>query len=74
MVAQRVAGVRLLEADDGDDLARARHFQAVAAIAHHAEDAGDALAASDGRVQHVVLGVQLARVDAHEHQVAGRLA
>ena len=34
----------------------------------------DALAAADGRVHHVVLGMQLARVDAHEHQVAGRLA
>ena len=42
--AQRVAGVRLLEADDGDDFARAGHFQAVAAVAHHAVNAGDALA------------------------------
>ena len=57
VVAQRVAGVRLLQADDGDDLARAGHFEAVAAVAHHAEDAGDALASCRSSVfMHLVLG------------------
>ena len=38
--AQRVARVGLLQADDGDDLARAGHFEPVAAVAHHADRCG----------------------------------
>ena len=42
LVAERVAGRRLLQADDGDDLAGAGHFQPVAAVAEQPVNVADA--------------------------------
>ena len=49
--AKRVARRGVLEADDGDDFARAGDFEAIAAVAHQAVNVADAFGPFDAGVQ-----------------------
>ena len=69
-VGQRVAGVRLLEADRGGDVARVDLVDVLAMVRVELDDAPDALLAALARVQDVRAGLEAARVDAEERQLA----
>ena len=70
LVAERVAGRDLLEADGGGDLAGAHGLALLAAVGVHLEDAADALLAARGRVVDVRAGLEHARVDPEVRQLA----
>ena len=69
-VGQRVAGEGVLEADGGGDVARVDHFEVLAVVGVHLQDAADALLLALDRVQHVRAGLERARVDAEEGELA----
>ena len=70
LVAQRVPGRDLLEADGGGDLAGAHGLALLAAVGVHLEDAPDALLAARGRVVDVRAGLEHAGVDPEVRQLA----
>ena len=70
LVAQRVPGRDLLEADGGGDLAGADGLALLAAVGVHLEDAADALLAARRRVVDVRARLEHARVDAEVRQLA----
>ncbi len=70
LVAQRVPGRDLLEADGGGDLAGADRLALLAAVGVHLEDAADALLAARGRVEDVRAGLEHAGVDAEVRELA----
>ena len=67
---ERVAGRRLLQADGGDDLARADLLALLAVVRVHLEQPADALGLAGRDVQHPVAGLDLARVDAEVGELA----
>ena len=67
---ERIAGRRLLEADERRDLARADLVALLAVVRVHLEDAADTLRSACRRVQDLVALLQLARVDADVRQLA----
>ena len=69
-IAERVAGRRVLEADDSDDVAGIGFFDAVARVGVHLEHAADALALVLDGVLERWCPVEVARVDAAEGQRA----
>ena len=70
LVAQRVAGARVLEADRRGDVAGAHFLDLLALVRVHLEQAADALALVLGRVVDVRPGLEHARVDAEERQLS----
>ena len=69
-IAQRVAGRRVLQAGQRDDVAGARFLDVFAVVRMHQQHAADALAVVLDRVEHAGAGSQHARIDAHEGQRA----
>ena len=69
-VAKRLAGRRVLAADQGDDVARARHLDVGAVVGVHLEHAADALALVLDRVEHRRALLEHARVHARERERA----
>ena len=69
-VAQGVAGVGLLEPDDGADVAGVDLADLLAVVGVHLEGAPDALLLALRAVEHVRAGLERARVDPEERQVA----
>ena len=69
-VAQRVAGVGVLEPDGRGDVPRIDLVDLLAVVGVHLQDAPDALLAVLGRVVDVRAGLQRARVDAEEGELA----
>jgi hypothetical protein len=69
-VAQRVAGIRVLEPDDRADVAGVDLVDLLAVIGMHLEDAADALLLALGAVQDVRPGLERAGVDPEEREVA----
>ena len=69
-VAERVAGVGVLDPDDGDDGARADLFERLAVLGVHLEDAADILLLAVERVEQAAALLEHARVDAHVGQIA----
>src|SRR5439155_25289907 len=67
---QRVAGGRVLEADDGRDLAGTDLRALLAVVRVHLQDTPDALVLSRGRVLHAVARLDLPGVDADVGQLA----
>ena len=65
-VAQRVAGARVLEAGERDDVAGEGLLDVLAVVGVHEQHAADALALVLGRVEHGRAGFDLARIDAAE--------
>ena len=70
VVAERVAGGRLLEADGGDDVAGEDGVDVLAVVGVHLEDAADALLAVLGRVEDAGALLERARVDAEVGELA----
>ena len=68
--ADRVAGDQVLEADGGADIAREDLGDLFALVGVHLQQTADALRLAGARIQHRVAGLQLARVDADEDQLA----
>ena len=69
-IGQRVAGVGLLQPDRGGDVARVDLVDLLAVVGVQLDDAADALPAVLGRVEDVGAGLEAARVDAEERQLA----
>ena len=67
---ERVAGRRRLEADGGDDLARADLLPLLAVVRVHLEETADALGLAGGDVHDALAGLDLARVDAEVGELA----
>src|SRR6266568_2545946 len=70
LVAEGVAGGGLAQADRGRDVAGEDFLDLLALVGVHLDDTADALLLVRGRVVHVRPGVELARVDAEEREVA----
>ena len=70
LVAQRVAGGGVLQADGGDDVAGATLVDVLAVVGVHLQQAADALLVALGGVQDVGAGGQRAGVDAEVGQLA----
>ena len=73
LVAERVAGARVAEADGRVDVAGVGLGELLALVGVHAQDAADALALVARRVEHHRAARDLARVDAEEREVAVRV-
>jgi hypothetical protein len=69
-IAQGVAGEGLLEADRGGDVAGVHGLDLFAVVGVHLEDAADPLLLALRGVEHVRAGVERARVDPEEGQLA----
>src|SRR6266542_1349687 len=69
-IGQRVAGGRLLQARDGDDVAGTRAWQLLALVRVHLIDLADAFLAVLGRVQHLAAVVHDPGVDPQVGQLA----
>ena len=67
---QRVAGGRVLEADRGGDVAGADLVDLLAVVGVHLEDAADPLLVALRAVEHVRAGLERARVDPEERELA----
>ena len=70
VVAQRLTGGGLLQAHDGDDVAGAHRLDLLTLVRVHAVDLADALLLALDRVQHRGAGLQAARVDPDEGELA----
>ena len=66
---ERLAGRRVLQADDRGDLAGADLLPLLAVVRVHLQDAADPLGAAASGVQHALAGLHLARVDADVGQL-----
>ena len=71
-IGQRVAGRRVLEPGQCQDVAGARFLDVLAVVGVHQQHAADALAVVLDRVQHLRAGVQHARIDPDEGQGADK--
>ena len=69
-VAQRVAGRRVLQAHDGDDVARGAAVDIDALVRVHLQQTADALLLALRGVGHVGAGIELARVHAEVGELA----
>ena len=69
-VAQGVARGRVLEADQGDDVAGVSHVSGLAMVGVHLDDAADPLLAVLGGVEYGVALADHARIDAGEDELA----
>ena len=69
-IAQGVTGGGVLEADHRVDVARSRILDRVLLVGMHLEELADAFLLALGGVEHLGAGVDLARVDADEGQLA----
>ncbi len=69
VVAQRVAGARVLQPDRGGDVAGAHFVDLLTLVGVHLQQAADALALVLRRVVDVAAGVEHARVHAEERQL-----
>ena len=69
-IGQGVAGVGVLEPDRGGDVAGVDLVDLLAVVGVHLEDAPDPLLLALGRVEHVRAGLERARVDPEEGQLA----
>ena len=69
-IGQGVAGEGVLEADGRGDIAGVDLVDLLAVVGVHLEQAPDALLLALGRVHHIGAGLELARVDPEERQLA----
>src|SRR6185437_8355613 len=69
-VAQRIAGGRILQTREGDDVAGTRFLDVFAVIGVHQQHAADALAVVLDRIEHLAAGGEDAGVDTHEGERA----
>src|SRR6266508_626228 len=69
-VAQRLTGGGVLQTHHGDDVAGADRRDLLTLVRVHPVDLADPLLAALGRVQHLGAGLELARVDPDEGQLA----
>src|SRR6476620_3556189 len=69
-VRERVAGERVLEADGRGDVAGVDLVDLLAVVGVHLEDAADALALALRRVEDVRAGLERARIDPEERELA----
>ena len=69
-VAERVAGDRVPQADDADDVAGLDRLDLLAAVGLDAPELRDVFLLVLAGVEHAAVGLQLAGVDAHVVQVA----
>ena len=69
-VAQGFARGGVLEAGDGHDVARPRLLDILAGIRVHEQHPADPLLAALGAVEHLLAGLDHARIDAHESERA----
>ena len=69
-IGQRVAGEGVLEADGRGDVARVDLVDLLAVVGVHLEDAADALLLALDGVEHVRAGLERARVDPEEGELA----
>ena len=69
-IGQRVAGEGVLETDRGGDVAGVHDVDLLAMVGVHLQDAADPLALVLGRVEDVRAGLERARVDPEEGQLA----
>ena len=70
VVAQRLTGGGLLQTHDGDDVAGAHRLDLLTLVRVHPVDLADALLLALDRVQHRGAGLQAARVDPDEGELA----
>ena len=69
-VADRVAGGDVAQADGRADVARPHFLDLFALVRVHLQQASDALGVALGRVEHGGAGLDVARVDAEERELA----
>ena len=69
-IGERVAGTRVLHAEQGDDVAGLRRVEFFARIGVHFDDTADALGLAGERIQDVVAFLQPTRIDARKRQRA----
>jgi len=70
MAASVSPGLRVLEADARDDVARVHRVEILAVVRVHAQDAADPLLVAGARVQQLAALVEVAAVDAEVHELA----
>ena len=68
--AERVAGLQILQAHAGADVAGQNLGHILALVGVHLHQAADAIGLAGARIQHRVAGLQRTRVDAHEAELA----
>ena len=69
-ISERVPGEGVLQPDGCGDVAGVDLVDLLAVVGVHLEDAADALLLALGRVEHVRAGLQGARIDAEERELA----